>query len=183
MSPVRPDRGTCRARGADATLGLLTLLLIFLYPLPAFPEVTGIVIASRTELPGGYEKVVGRVEHLPVVLVGAGIRLPDVAVPLATYTGWNFRKPADGGADQLVPLTGSFLPFPATSTGRARDGDPRRSVLERYGDRSGYLNQVRRAAQQLVAGRFLLAGDVDLIVERAGQMWDLVTAAPSTDSH
>ena len=24
----------------------------------------------------------------------AGIRLPEVAVPLATYTGWNFRKPA-----------------------------------------------------------------------------------------
>ena len=112
----------------------------------------------------------------------AGIRLPDVAVPLATYTGWNFRKPADGGADQLVPLTGSFVPFPVTPGARARDNDPRRSVLERYGDRSAYLNQVRSAAQQLVSSRFLLSGDIDPIVERAGQTWDLVMGAASNDS-
>ena len=113
----------------------------------------------------------------------AGIKLPEVAVPLATYTGWNFRKPADGGADQLVPLTGSFLPFPATATARARDKDPRRAALERYPDRSAYLNQVRSAAQQLVSNRFLLSGDIDPIVERAGQTWDLVTGVASTDSH
>lgn len=112
----------------------------------------------------------------------AGIRLPELAVPLATYTGWNFRKPADGGVDQLVPLTGSFLPFAATAAARARDNDPRRSVLERYGDRAAYLKQVRSAADQLVLRRFLLSGDVDPILERAGQMWDVVTASPSTDS-
>ena len=27
----------------------------------------------------------------------AGIRLPDISVPLATYTGWNVRRPDIGG--------------------------------------------------------------------------------------
>src|SRR5207245_1888899 len=35
-----------------------------------------------------------------------GLRLPDVAVPLATYTGWNFRSNAIGGTEQFFPLLG-----------------------------------------------------------------------------
>ena len=31
----------------------------------------------------------------------SGIRLPEVAVPLATYTGWNFRAPAVGAPDRV----------------------------------------------------------------------------------
>ena len=40
-----------------------------------------------------------------------GLRLPDVAVPLATYTGWNFRNTAIGGTEQLFPLLGGYIPF------------------------------------------------------------------------
>ena len=50
----------------------------------------------------------------------AGIRLPDIAVPLATFTGWNFRKPAIGAPNQLFPLMGSYVAFPATKSERER---------------------------------------------------------------
>ncbi len=50
----------------------------------------------------------------------AGVRLPDIAVPLATFTGWNFRKPAIGAANQLFPLMGSYVAFPATRSDRER---------------------------------------------------------------
>jgi hypothetical protein len=42
-----------------------------------------------------------------------GIRLPDLTVPLATYTGWNLRHPQMGAPDRLMSLMGSTLPFPA----------------------------------------------------------------------
>jgi hypothetical protein len=40
----------------------------------------------------------------------SGIRLPNMSVPLATYTGWSFRNPSIGQPDELLPLTGSFTP-------------------------------------------------------------------------
>jgi hypothetical protein len=33
-----------------------------------------------------------------------GVRLPDVAVPLATYTGWNFRNQSIGQPAELLLL-------------------------------------------------------------------------------
>ncbi len=101
----------------------------------------------------------------------AGIRLPDVAVPLATVTGWNFRKPEIGAPDQLFPLLGSYIPFAATKTGATATGDPRRSIEERYQGRESYLQQVRDAANALVKDRYLRADDVDAIVRRAEDHW------------
>ena len=43
-----------------------------------------------------------------------GIHLPEISVPLATYTGWNLRDPSIGGAGQRVAFEGSYLPFPET---------------------------------------------------------------------
>jgi len=104
----------------------------------------------------------------------AGLRLPDLAVPLATYTGWNFRKPADGGSDQLVPLLGSYIPFAATRADREARHDPRRGAEERYASRASYVARVKDAADDLVRQRLLLASDVNLVVTRAQQAWDLV---------
>jgi hypothetical protein len=105
----------------------------------------------------------------------AGIRLPNIAVPLATYTGWNFRNPAIGGADQLFPLLGSYIPFPATAAKRAAVKDPRAAIAERYASKRSYLDKVRAAAEQLLAERYLRAEDSTAVVERAGQHWDLLT--------
>lgn len=106
-----------------------------------------------------------------------GIRLPDVSVPLATYTGWNFRSAAVGGSQELVALAGSSIPFAATKANRTASGDPRLSVEERYTSKEEYLRRVREAADKLVKGRYVLADDVNPIVARAGEMWDHVVGS------
>jgi len=105
----------------------------------------------------------------------AGIRLPEVAVPLATYTGWNFRNASIGGSDQLYPLLGSWIPFPSTTAKRDETRDPRVSIAERYPSRMAYLDRIEKTAAKLVADRFLLAEDLPNVVKRAGEEWDLLT--------
>jgi hypothetical protein len=96
----------------------------------------------------------------------AGVRLPDIAVPLGTYTGWNlYRAPYPEGA--LADRDGSFLAFAATEAERQRTGDPRRSIAERYGSRAAYLAVVERVVAALVAGRFLLPEDAERYLEQA----------------
>ena len=104
----------------------------------------------------------------------AGIRLPDIAVPLATYTGWNFRNASVGGSDQLYPLLGSWIPFPTTAAKREETKDPRASIAERYTNRQAYVDRVNKAGGKLVADRFLLAEDLPTVVKRAGDQWDLL---------
>ena len=108
-----------------------------------------------------------------------GVKMPAVAVPLATYTGWNPRAAALGAPDQLYSMQGSFLPFPLTAEQAAATHDPRQPIAARYANREAYLDKVRAAGKELVTRRFLLERDVDPIVNRAGQDWDLVHAHPS----
>jgi hypothetical protein len=112
----------------------------------------------------------------------AGIRLPDIAVPLATYTGWNFRKPEIGGPNQLFPLMGSYIAFPATKSDRERIHDPRGSIEDRYASRDKYLALVQGTGASLVKDRYLLAEDLPQVIERAQQHWDLLTgkSGPAT---
>jgi hypothetical protein len=110
----------------------------------------------------------------------AGIRLPDLTVPLATYTGWNPRHPAQGAPEQLVRMHGSTLPFAATRRERERRGDPRPSIAERYASKQAYLEQVSKAAEALVAARYLLPEDLDGIGQRAAQRYDLYTESSGT---
>lgn len=109
----------------------------------------------------------------------AGIRLPDVAVSLATYTGWNFRKPAAGEPVDLVALVGSWIPFPATRAERERTKDPRRSIEERYVSRADYMGKYEAAAVALAKQRLLRPEDLTAILKRGVEQWDLVTAPPA----
>jgi len=109
----------------------------------------------------------------------AGIRLPEIQVPLATYTGWNFRSAATGGTDNIRPLAGSYIPFPATRLQRQASGDPRRSIEERYADQSAYVERLRAAERTLVKNRYILADDVPAIEARALDHWRVATAVPS----
>ncbi len=103
----------------------------------------------------------------------AGIRLPDISVPLATYTGWNVRHPDIGGNGQTLSLLGSTLPFPVTQAERKASDDPRRSIEERYATKGDYLRRVRQAAETLVQQGYLLAEDVPTVTEQAAQRYDL----------
>ena len=105
----------------------------------------------------------------------AGIRLPEISVPVATTTGWNFRNAAVGGSDQLYPLLGSYIPFPSTAEKREQMMDPRTSIAERYTSRQAYLEKVEKAGAKLVVDRFLLAEDMPDVIKRAGDQWDLLT--------
>jgi hypothetical protein len=102
----------------------------------------------------------------------AGIRLPEVVVPLATHTGWNLRHPDIGGAEQLLIFAGSTLPFARTRAERAAAGDPRPSIEERYASRDDYLVRVRAAAVALAREGHLLEEDVEVSLGFAARLWD-----------
>jgi hypothetical protein len=106
----------------------------------------------------------------------AGIRLPDIAVPLGTHLGWNLRHPDTGAPGQVIGTTGSTIPFRATRQERELAGDPRRSIEERYGSRNDYLGQVMAGARALQDDGFLLAEDRDNLVEQAAERYDLLVS-------
>ena len=89
---------------------------------------------------------------------------PEVAVPVATYTGWNLRT-ADAGAEgELVSLTGSYLPFAVTQSDREQTGDPRESIRERYGTLDEYMRRFRAACDDLMAVGYLLEEDSERLI-------------------
>ena len=102
----------------------------------------------------------------------AGIRVPELAVPLATYTGWNLFNERSGPTGVVSSMQGSFIPFPRTRAERERTNDPRRSIDERYQSRDQYLGLISKAASDLVQKGYLLKEDVPRIVEQTGTRWD-----------
>lgn len=101
----------------------------------------------------------------------AGVRTAESMVPLATYTGWNFRSQSTGGPALLVSLLGSRIPFPTTS-GDAASTDPRHSVAARYPSRDAYLARAKAVSEELVRSGYLLAGDEAQVMRRMEQQWD-----------
>jgi hypothetical protein len=103
-----------------------------------------------------------------------GVRLPELEVPLATYTGWNLRDPSIGAPDQRASFLGSFIPLLRTQQERERSGDPRPSVEERYASREKYMEKFKAVAETLIHQRFLLQEDLPAIVARGQREWDEV---------
>jgi alpha/beta hydrolase family protein len=109
----------------------------------------------------------------------SGVRLPEVAVPLGTYTGWNVTVPrlSDLGLRNLGYLSGligGFEPFARTKEQREQDKDARPSIAERYTGRQDYLDRVRQAAEDLVRQRFLRREDVPAVLLEAETIWNAV---------
>ena len=164
-----------------------------LIPQPSikYPNVPDVEWPYR--VPGGYRAdLPGPIAALPFLVpqvdsdgndIG-GIRLPEQAVPLGTYTDWAFRSETIGAPSTLLAMAGSYIPFPKTRAEREKSRDPRQSIEERYASRADYLSRVERAANQLAKERYLLEPDVKPIVEEAGQHWNWVTAqATARTSH
>ncbi len=96
-----------------------------------------------------------------------GCLLPaEVAMPLATFTGWNLHSRQSGAENELVGLVGSFVPLPATKSQREASGDPRLSLEERYGTLEKYSRELAEGCESLVKQRYLLAEDVQPILQR-----------------
>ena len=164
--------------------------------LERFAQLPGVKVPTQTtraiRLDYGPESHLGRATKLPAdegaefpALVAdldesfnerGGIRLPDLSVPVATYTGWNLRDESIGNPGLFIGITGGLagwtLPLPATQAERESTGDPRASIEERYASREDYLEQVTRAAMDLVAEGYLLEEDVAELVELAGRKYD-----------
>ena len=112
----------------------------------------------------------------------AGVRVPSVTAPIATYTGWAQRAgsnsdPDPGGAASIVDGcdgSGQYIPLPDTKAHRLATGDPRPSLQERYGNSGGtnanYVAAVTAAANALVSQRFLLSEDIATYVTPAMMM-------------
>jgi hypothetical protein len=99
----------------------------------------------------------------------AGIRLPHIRVPVATYTGWNIQRKGLP-EDELCGLLGSFIPFAKTKEEKANNGDPRLSIEERYRDQADYVSRVSAEARSMVEQRSLLPEDAQRIIEEAKKL-------------
>jgi hypothetical protein len=103
-----------------------------------------------------------------------GVRLPELQVPLATYTGWNLRDPSIGAPEQRVSFIGSWIPLVKTAEERKALGDPRLSIAERYKSQEEYVSKFEQAAKKLVEQRFLLQEDLPAILERGRLEWKTI---------
>ncbi len=159
-------------------------------PLPqteqGFPAIPGVKYNGRMHtgdlLDYGPQSAGGILTILPPRLVGTpypalvpradsdgndigGIRLPEVAVPLATYTGWNLRAVPVGGDDGCDSF-GQQIDFARTKAERMTNADPRPSLEERYPSHADYVNGVAAVANQLARDRLLLDEDVQAYVKK-----------------
>ena len=108
-----------------------------------------------------------------------GIRMPDIAVPLGTGTGWAFRPAEFGSPHEFYLLRGAWVPFATTKTRREAAGDPRPSLEERYASKDGYLIQVKAVVQRLIEQLFLTDADLEPQLKQAGERWDWVMRQPA----
>lgn len=142
--------------------GLITVRHLFDWG-PGFAE--GILTHNPPAFAGPvYPSFVSRVDEDGNEV--AGIRLPPVAVPVATTSGWGLRAAQFGGPDGCES-SGQWIAFPATAAERIAAGDPRSSLEERYHDHDRYVRKVARAARKLARRRLLLAADVQKYIADA----------------
>jgi len=157
-----------------------TLVPIHDVKFPALPRV-----GDPRRIVGPARRIAGKVIPLPHLVPQvdadgndlAGIHDPEAAVPLATTTGWNFRRDTVGNPGDIYQILGSYIPFPRTRAAREASGDPRRSIEERYRGVDDYVQRVRSAALELIRGRYMLEEDLDAVLARARSHWDYATGA------
>ena len=99
----------------------------------------------------------------------AGVRMPEIAVPTATYTGWNLRAAfaSDLAHADGCDASGLKIDFAAALANRLATGDPRPSTKERYPTHQTYVDAVTAAANALRDDRFLIQEDVDAYISAA----------------
>lgn len=166
------------ARVSDGTLAL---------PLPrsgmGFPEIPGVnytgwhiplAVRDKSSLPWKWIPGTEYVVMVPKTDADgndmAGVKPVEVAVPLATYTGWDLRsKPWAENED--CEGGGQFIPFPSTRVERQSTGDPRLSIEERYTSFADYRDRVHGYVDELIERRLLLPEDEAALKGRLATQW------------
>ena len=96
----------------------------------------------------------------------AGLRYPDIEVPLGTCNGWSLRKAGYAEGEQWMN-TGSFVPFARTKSEREAKGDPRPSIEERYPSHEAYIAAVTRVCEERLSEDLMLQEDADRFIASA----------------
>lgn len=102
----------------------------------------------------------------------AGIKLPEVAAPIATFTGWRMRNPAY--SESLGRNRGSILPLPNNDDAGKKKGDPRPSVKELYPTQADYMLEVTKNLIDLYRKRLLLGEDLARLLGEMGSRAPLI---------
>ena len=190
----RPAPASRHPRVSDGTAVESHMLAAKFGRIPSVPFPEKVTRAMRLDY--GPEAHLGRTTTLPPVageefpaLVSnvdddcneiGGIRLPDLTVPVATYTGWNLRHPDIGAPGLVIGITGGLagwvLPFAATATRRAASGDPRPSISERYASKEDYVSQTKKAAERLAGEGYMLEEDIENSLRYAAVRYDYFSA-------
>jgi len=119
------------------------------------------IVTEPPRVDGAYPTLVPQINADGLDL--AGVHLPEIDAPLATYTGWNLRDASIGFPDARASFVGSYIPW------------PKAEAIERYHNRDEYLGAFTRAALERIHDRFLVVDDLPSILQRAGEEWDHAT--------
>ena len=122
---------------------------------PAIPGAAVVKVTNRVAPPSGtgaYRTLVSKVDADGNEV--AGIRLPDIAVPLAAYTGWNEYKPPYPKGE-LADRDGSYFVFAPEK------------IASRYKNRADYVAKVQVIVDALMKDRLLLKEDADRYLDKA----------------
>jgi hypothetical protein len=173
--------GTAPPKSVYPTLREKTLTPVDRYH---FPSIAGVRLPARPHIPSALKA--GATE--PPVVVGSygvlvpqadadgndlgGIRMPEVACSLGTWTGWNLRSASMGATDTLLGNTGSYLPLPRSREEGKGTGDLRRPLEERFSGAEAYEECVAQAAKRLSENGFLLRSDIPRLLDAAKRHWE-----------
>lgn len=96
-----------------------------------------------------------------------GVRVPELAAPLATYAGWSLRGQGHAIGEGCI-YNGAAIPLAVDPAQRAPH-DTRPSLAELYTGRADYQAKVAAAAEALVKAGYLLEDDAKNLYEAHAQ--------------
>ena len=95
---------------------------------------------------------------------------------LACHAGRRVNRSITNFTNSVPGHRGSFIPFASTRQERLAIGDSRPSFEERYPTKEAYVAAFKKATNDLVAQRFLLADDATRLILEAER--DGIRSAP-----
>jgi hypothetical protein len=108
----------------------------------------------------------------------AGVLVPDLKVPLATYTGWSDRSTGHAAGEGCL-LAGSAIPLAVDKAAQRGGKDTRATLATLYKSRADYQHQVAQAADALVDQGYLLPLDAEnLFIANARQISPALIGRP-----